>query len=108
MAISKQKICDKCLRLYLSFSGEDGDYGYTVEEFLDNNAPALDTFRQGMSSQGLYLWLVGQGGCLSCIAAVKEDMLTHLGSDALRAANENLYKNPETRKRLEELEQFAK
>ena len=103
MGVLKNKFCPQCLHMDLKFSGEDGDYSFTVSEYLDNQAPAMDALFPGMSSQGLYSWLISQGGCLDCIYKVREDVRKNLGSDILKTTDESLSAEPKAIRRLEEL-----
>ena len=106
MPISKSKLCHSCLNMNLEFTGDDGPFSFTVNEFLDSGTTAMEESMPGSSSNALYSFLITQGGCLDCLLAVREDFEAKLGSEMLSSAEEELQEIPEARKRIEELSEY--
>ena len=108
MAISKSKLCNECLNFHMKFSGEEGDYGYTVSEFLDTKAEEFDDLLGNFASSNfLYGQLLRQGGpgiYCGCIHRLSKK----IPDDVLPVANEALRQDPAAKKRLVEFEQYVK
>ena len=102
--IKSSDLCVSCRHLELKFTGDEGNYGFTVKEFLDEHVPNFNRLAPDMGNGMLYSNMLRHGGCFKCIALIAGA----IDNEVLSSANEGNMKVPEIRVRLVEYRKWQK